>query len=588
MNPLGNSVPADQSPEQPMEAEKQALYNQLKMSDQDMEAWMFGDRDLESIINEPEESFPQTLTIGEECRLSESELWPLHEQYYANMGVSAWDSMVPCFITSSAYIAESYAEMILAFLEDHHAHLDFNEPLYILEMATGVGRFSHLLIRELESKLACFSKFANLEIRYLMTDFTENNVNYWRQHPKLQPYFESGRLDCAVFRPEEDSEIRLMVSGQDLAPGCLKNPLIAIANYFFDTIRQDMFQIKDHSLQEGLVTLERDVLSQDQKRTFPEFGQIRPVYRYNPVSSEGYYPEPEFNRILAEYERDVECGTVILPVGALRVLRNLQALSGDNLVLLSSDKAYAELAHMLLYRQHNFAVHGSFSYMVNYDAVGRLFKNSNGWYFFHNHWSSSLATVCCVATRQPQEKLERLQYYITQHLNVSNRITNTMNASVDEASGMEWLLACVRMSLGDPRAFCNAAPRIITELPNATIEQKHDLILLMKMASDKHFFYRGEKNLCYWMAEVYFHLGLHHEALKYLHEALTGYTEFVWDYYYMIGRSHEKLNQWDLALDFYRQSISIKPDFDNAFRALKNLETLMAQSGEQARPPMSA
>lgn len=588
MNPASSENLDARFPELCLSPEQQALYNQLKMSGADVDEWLFGSDDPESVSAESSLMFPHTYTLGEECRVSKCELWPLIEQYYSQKGVSAWDSAVPCFITSSAYIAESYAEMILAFLKDHYQHLDLSEPVYILEMATGVGRFSYLLLWELQKKLACFSRFKALNIRYLMTDFTENNVNYWHQHEKLRPFMESGMLDFAVFRPEDDQEIQLLLSGQTLSPGKMKNPLIAIANYFFDSIRQDMFQVHNHQLQEGLVTLERTVNTQEQMDAFPEFDQIKTNYRYQDVSAENYYPEPEFNRLLTEYQREVKYGALIVPIGALRVLKNLQILSENNLVLLSSDKAFAEMAHMLLYRQHNFAVHGSFSYMVNYDAIGRMFKNQNGWYFFHNHWSSSLATVCCVSTRHTQERLERLQYFITQHLNVSNRITSTINANPDEASGMERLLAVIRLNLADPRAFCNAAPQLVEQLPNATIEQKHDLLMIMEMAWEKFYFYRGERNLTYWLAELYYQLGMQERCLQALDEALKGYTEYDWEYYYMKARSHERLNQWEQALDLYRKSVRLNPDFTNAHQALKNLETLAMKSGGTSPSTLSA
>ncbi len=572
VNPLHNGS----QPEPAVPVEQQALLQQLQMTESDLESWMFGDRDLESILAEPGKEFPYTYTLGPESTLGDCQLWPLHEQYYSQMGVSAWDSIVPCFITSSAFIAEAYAEMLLAFLDDHLPHLDLSEPIYIVEMATGVGRFSHLLLLEIEKKLACFERFSTVQIRYLMTDFTENNINFWRTHEKFQHFIEKGMLDFAVFRPEDDCSLNLMISGKTLNAGQLRNPLVAIANYFFDTIRQDAFRINNHQLEVGLVTMERTVQSEAELAECPQFDQITLNYRYEPVSSENYYPEAEFNRILADYEREIENGSVIMPIGALRTLQNLRALSEDNLVLLSSDKAYSEMNHMLLYRQHNFAVHGSFSYMVNYDAIGRLFKHNNGWYFHHNQWSSSLATVCCVGTRTVQQKLERLQYYITQHLNVTNRITTTMNANKEESNGMEYLLATVRLSLGDPRTMSMAAPLIIEGLPTATIEQKHDLLVLMDMAWQKFFFYRGERNLAYWFAELYYHLNLQHKALECLDEALKGYSEYDWEYFFMQGRSYEGMNQWEKALECHRKCLALRPDFEKAHEAVQHIETMMS------------
>jgi hypothetical protein len=35
--------------------------------------------------------------------------------------------------------------------------------------------------------------------RYVMTDFTQHNIDFWLKHPPLVPLFEEGVLDCALF-----------------------------------------------------------------------------------------------------------------------------------------------------------------------------------------------------------------------------------------------------------------------------------------------------------------------------------------------------------------------------------------------------
>jgi|GEM_PF-581039 len=538
----------------------------------------------ESLLSPTEQQSPATLAgtvptsvLGQESRLSDSVLWQLHEEYYARMGVGAWDGTVPCFVTSSAFIAEAYAEMILSFLQDYEAHLNKDEPVYIVEMATGVGRFSHLLMRELEIKLAYFSKLKDLKIRYIMTDFTENNVNVWRQHEKFQPYLEKGMLDFAVFRPEDENTLNLLISGQTVSASRVKNPLIAIANYFFDTIRQDMFRMTGGVLQEGLVTLKRE--TKDSPEMMDEsirFDNIQTHYRYRDITPDNYYDVPEFNAVLKEYQSTVRNGTIIFPIGALRAIRNLQHLSGNNLVLLSSDKAYAAQEHMFLYNQHNFAVHGSFSYMVNYDAIGKYFNQMpQGQYFPATNWSVSLQTVCGLSVKQPAVRFERMKYYFDQYLNMANNISSLTRMLPNEPEGLGKLLAIVRTALGDPRAFCQVIPRILEYLPNATMEEKHDLVQLMEISWQKYFFFRGELNLPYWFAELYYNLNLQEKCLACLEEALNGYSEYAMEYYYLQGRCYEKLNQWQRAQQAYEQSLKLCPEYEQARYALEGLKCLV-------------
>lgn len=78
----------------------------------------------------------------------------------------------------------------MGFLRDSMAAnakmpLDPNEPLYIIELGTGSGKFSYLMLKALE-EMADVSPFPISKIVYVMTDFTENNFNFWSQHPALK------------------------------------------------------------------------------------------------------------------------------------------------------------------------------------------------------------------------------------------------------------------------------------------------------------------------------------------------------------------------------------------------------------------
>lgn len=530
----------------------------------------------EDTQEDEEEEVTQKVILGPEARLSECPLWQLQEDYFSSMGVSAWDGVVPCFVTSSAYIAEAYTEAIMAFLEDYYAHINPSEPIYIVEMATGVGRFSRMMLHELQEKLAFFSKFRDLKIRYVMTDFTESNVNHWKQHVTFQKYVECGMLDFAVFRPEDENTIQLAVSGEVISADTVKNPVIAIANYFFDSIRQDFFKVASKKLYEGLVTLEREASDPNAP---VKFSEIEVQTRYNELLNDNYYDDPKFNAILNHYRHNIRSGAIIMPIGGLRVLRNLQTMSHNNLLLLSADKAYAELDHMLQYSQHSFAVHGSFSYMVNYDAIGQFFKNEGGHYFLTTNRTDTLKVVCCLQTSM-EAPVERLNYFFKAKMNLASPVTSitelVLEAGAEETprEKIHRLLALLRISLSDPRIFCDVARQLTEVFPHMNAEHQHDLIELMQVAADKFYFFRGERNLPFWLAELYYRLGLQEQSLVCLEVAMECYTEFKAEYLLMMGRSYEQLNQWQKAVDAYESALELQPDYNEAVSALSRLRQL--------------
>lgn len=81
------------------------------------------------------------------------------------------------------------------------------------------------------------------KIIYVMTDFTEKNFKFWQDHPSLKSYFDSGRLDAGIFDAVNDNTVKLWKSGKVLSAGSLKNPMCIVANYLFDTLYHDIFQV---------------------------------------------------------------------------------------------------------------------------------------------------------------------------------------------------------------------------------------------------------------------------------------------------------------------------------------------------------
>lgn len=55
--------------------------------------------------------------------------------------------------------------------------------------------------------------------------------------------FHSVAADAGIFDAVSDSEIKLHFSGQTLRAGCSKNPVCIVANYLFDTLYHDIFQV---------------------------------------------------------------------------------------------------------------------------------------------------------------------------------------------------------------------------------------------------------------------------------------------------------------------------------------------------------
>ncbi|MET0552243.1 MAG: hypothetical protein ABW221_04345 [Vicinamibacteria bacterium] len=315
-------------------------------------------------------------------RLSESMIWPLQRAFYEREGLAAWKpKAVPYYITSNAFTARAYARTVAGFLRDLVAAgpplFDPRAPVYVVELAAGSGQFACLFLRRLLALRDAIPALRSLDVRYVMTDFAQSSVDAWPRHERLAPFFDGGQLDCAAFDLESDRELRLR-SGTVLAPGTVANPVIAIANYTFDSTAQDAFQVADGFLHERLASVYS--AQEEPDRADPAMlPRIELRWESAPVAGRRY-DDPLAERVLARRRREMPVASFLLPTGAFRCVRNLWELTDGRLLLLCGDKALSradELAHR---DPPRFYVHGGgcFSFQLDLLALAQYFEEGGG------------------------------------------------------------------------------------------------------------------------------------------------------------------------------------------------------------------
>src|SRR5437899_12721833 len=89
--------------------------------------------------------------------LSQSLIWRRQRDFYVQRGLRAWsEDQVPAYITNNPFFAEICAAVVFGFLKDCMASSDGDRmpptpenPLRILELGAGTGKFSYLFLRRL-------------------------------------------------------------------------------------------------------------------------------------------------------------------------------------------------------------------------------------------------------------------------------------------------------------------------------------------------------------------------------------------------------------------------------------------------------
>jgi len=500
-----------------------------------------------------------TVVLEKNTRFSQSLLWQYQRDYFKQQGINAWAGQVPFYITSNPFIGHAYAEIIINYLQDLSAKnaLAFDKPIIVLELGTGSGRFSYYCMKhlfELQENLG----LQHLKIQYVMSDFTDNNQQFWLSHEALQPYFQNGKLDTAIFNLEEDQSIKLTQSGFLLTANSLENPLIVIGNYIFDTICHDAFRVEDYKLSELHTHLETDS-SNLQNEQPKALDKIKTTFQPKPVNADNYYDDPVYNSILKSYEKQFQNTSFLFPLGGLNALKTLASWSNQRLLVISTDKSYSTTEELNHRYDPSVTFHGSFSMMVNFHAMGEFFKKSQGDAFQQSlrRITKTSAFVMGASFKELPQTHRALQNYLEgfspgDFFNLHEHVKKTA-----KEADLKVLVSHLYLSHWDPHIYNYMADRISKEIGDTGTDDivRQSLKAGMPKILANIYWMPGAHNSFFDIASL-FHaikdynqaLECYHKAVKHFGGSLAIYHNMALCYYF---QGDEKQ-----ALDYFKKAIA--------------------------------
>lgn len=507
--------------------------------------------------------------------LSRSLLWQIQRQYFERQGVEAWrQGTVPHYITSNPFIANSYARVVFGFLRDCHStmnrhkdadfpFMDIDQPVYLIELGSGSGRLAFHFLKKFFGFYR-HSVLKDVRFKYVMTDFAERNIEFWNSHPLLKQFVEQGVLDFALFDAEHEDEIRLKHSGDTLSGETIKNPIIVIANYFFDSIPQDVFYIEGGQLHECLVTL-----SSSQEETNlddPEIlNRIQIAYENHPTSPQ-YYDDPDLNRILQDYQQRLASTTILFPCAALQGIGRLRQLSNGRMLLLSGDKGYVKEESLLSQGEPELNSHGSFSVMVNYHAIGQYFQNQGGHALHTAHRHNNLNICAFLLGDHPNGYVETRQAFIETIENCGPGDFYALSKGVAknyDALTLEQLLSLLRLSGWDAKIFKECFPALLDHVESAPPPLEQELYRALQQVWDNYYHIGEEHDIAFYMAMLLYGMQYYPEALEYFQRSLQLYGSDPSTFYNM-AMCYYSLRELETALECINQTLELDPAFESA------------------------
>lgn len=457
--------------------------------------------------------------LQEATDFSKSIVWDLQRKYYTEQGVKAWsEGIVPHYITSSSYMSKSYAQLVYAWLEDQIAA--GYQSLRVLELGTGSGQFSFHFLKHI-SKLwfQNHPQTEKLPFNYVMSDISEENIAFWHTHPNFQHWYANGLVDSARFDVEKDQQLTLDKSKEQWTQNDQKGPMLVIANYLFDTIRQDYWQI------------ENDKAAKIQVATYQPKGAEKEslenlIYEFSTdADSVANYESESLHHLLNFYTTHLEKGIVSIPNFGKNCIDRIKAWCNDQLTLISGDKGIIDWNEFGVAGYPSLAAHGSISTSVNYHA----------W-----HWTAAHEGGESWLCGQPYDdfkigaftwgKAESLGSFAQQceafanHFSPADQFTlkKIIEANYSKLSIAE-ITAYLRFSQYDPKALKRAIPRLM-EIENILSPSEIEAIDQVIPQVWNNYYPLGEKDdLAFAIGSFYYEADCYQQAMWFFERSVDLY-----------------------------------------------------------------
>jgi SAM-dependent MidA family methyltransferase len=493
---------------------------------------------------------------------SESLIWQLNRDYYQKEGINAWrEGNVPHNLTSNALVGKTYAELILGFLKDRAAKGNLLEPVYFIELGAGHGRLAFHILKQLND-LVRLTDQALPPYCYILSDFVEDNLGFFRDHPSFQDWLEQGILDFTFFDALESHELTLGHSGKRIQTGDLKQPLVVIANYFFDSIPNDLFYLKNTNL--SLSSIRLTSQSNPAKMDAADLLQQLDLSFHNASIELPFYQNDLLNSILKDYQDNLFDTYIFFPHKGLECLARLKRLSTEGLMLISMDKGFHEKHELENRAEPEIITHGSFSIWVNFHALSAFFNRQGGLSLFPAQPTFFMELGTWLLVPDSEKYLETQAAYRRFVINYSpddlEAIKKFIYRNIDKINLQE-LIAMIRLNSYDSVFFTNILPRLKQLSQRITFRERSSLAIVMKEVANMYFSLHESFDLNYEIGGIFYDLGFYREAL---HSFNSSQEQFGLkpDIFYNKALCYYQLREDALFLEMRKKASLAFPDYE--------------------------
>ncbi|MFA5506319.1 MAG: SAM-dependent methyltransferase [Vulcanimicrobiota bacterium] len=485
--------------------------------------------------------------MSESVRLSESQLWQGLREFYVSEGVNVWsEDRLPFFATNNPALARAYTDLFISFIEDcsKQGLVDPDKPVYLVELGGGMGRLAYLILVRLSS----LSRSFPFRWKYLLTDYSASNVEYYRQHEKLKPFLENESLQIQTYDAEG-------IDTLDIVAG---NPIFAFANYLFDSLSHDGFKTFNGTLYEALCG--------QNKKGEPELSF--------PTVSGPVYENPIYNAVLEEYRQTLGNTYFPFPIGPMRCLDSLCRQTGQRFGLLMADKALRSLEELLGFESLPVQTHRKgFSMSVNCHAIDQIWQRQGG-HVLHSAPRSHPLNLAFYfkGIERPQvpytERVFREQFDGFGPLDYLDFRKQILACS---PQSLTLCLQILRMSSWDAELFYELSNLIGETALDAPISEQRELYDALVKCWDNFFPIGDQRDVPFAVARVLACINQFDQAIDFYGESLRLYGPKALTYH-NVGLCHYNVGRIEKAKESFREALEVDNDYGPSKELLIRME----------------
>ena len=442
-----------------------------------------------------------------------------------------------------------------------------------MELGAGAGRLAYHVLHEL-CQLRDYAEIPLPGFRYIMTDLAVNNVMAWKEHPALQSFIAEGLLDFARFDAVNDTELSLVVSGTTISEGDLKQPLIIVANYFFDSIPQELIYVGDGQIYEADVYVEYSEHN-DSLKPSEWLNQITLNYEHRRAHEyeQENYP---YRDVISIYQEQLEDSHILFPAAGLTCLERLNRLSQAGFLLITADKGDHLLDNWKFAEPPELILHGSFSLTANYHAIQHVFEQRGAAALFPPHHYKNINVGCIL-------NLDKPMAYPNMRLAYRRCIERfgpdeffSLKRWVDrsqDSMGLQQILSFWRLGGYDAEFFIQSTKQISGLLPDANDEEKQDLLRGIQQMWSSYYVMEQRYDLALDAGLLLFEMDMYEPSKRYLEISIhQEQDEVVSTVFYCLAICCFELELVEAAKGYIRKLLELEPDHEEALALISELE----------------